>query len=492
MKTAAQHVASLRDGREVYYDGQRIADVTQHPAFRNAVNSVAGLYEENNLNPEKQTFKSPSSGEHVSRFWELPRSHKDLVARRDASIGWAERTMGMMGRSPDHVGSSLAGMMMGLHVFRDHDKRRADALADYFSYARDNDHYLSYVIINPQADRSKSASQQADEFVTAGICDEDSEGITIKGAKMLGTGAVMSNEIMVSGFQQLQAGEDKYAFMACIPVNSKGLKFYSRRSYEAGAVSKFDNPLSSQFDENDAVVYFDEVKIPWDRVFFYKDISMGQAQWHKTCAHVLQNHQCQARYVVKLRFLVGIARRIAEINGIVDFPQVRETLGLIASKATSIDSMLHGMEIAGEQYHGYFAPNRVMLSASQVLSQEIYPEILNLIRQLSGGGMIMSPSSEKDFSNPEIAKAISLTQRSPAVSSYERVKFFKLAWDAIGSEFGSRHLQYEMFYSGPNFVTRGHVWRYFDWEGSQRLIRDFMSGYEASGWLSNLEVQVAE
>lgn len=482
MKTAAQHVASLRDGREVYFDGERVADVTEHPAFRNAVRSVAGLYDENNLRPEKQTFKSPTSGERVSRFWELPRSFKDLVGRRDASIGWAERTLGMMGRSPDHVGSSLAGMMMGIDVFRDHDKRRADALADYFSHARDKDHYLSYVIINPQADRSRSASQQADEFVTAGICDEDSQGITIKGAKMLGTGSVMSNEIMVSGFQQLQPGEDKYAFMACIPVNSRGLKLYSRRSYEAAAVSVFDNPLSSQFDENDAVVYFDEVKIPWDRVFFYKDISMGQAQWHKTCAHVLQNHQCQARYVVKLRFLVGIARRIAEINGIVDFPQVRETLGLIAAKATSIESMLHGMEAAGEQHNGYFAPNRVMLSASQVLSQEIYPEILNLIRQLSGGGMIMSPSSERDFANPEIARAISLTQRSPAVSSYERVKFFKLAWDAVGSEFGSRHLQYEMFYSGPNFVTRGHVWRYFDWEGSQRLIQDFMSGYDATAY----------
>ncbi len=494
MKTAAQHIASLRDGREVYFDGERVSDITEHPGFRNAVRSVAGLYDENALPDqiERQTFRSPTSGEPVSRCWHLPRSYKDLVARRLASTGWAERTLGMMGRSPDHVASSLAGMMMGLHVFRAHDKRRADALAEYFRYARDNDLYLSYVIINPQADRSRSASQQADEFLTAGICDEDSAGITIKGAKMLGTGAVLSNEIMVSGFQQLQPGEEKYAFLACVPVNAKGLKLYSRRSYEAGAVSQFDHPLSSRFDENDAVVYFDEVKVPWERVFFRKDISMGQAQWHETRAHVLQNHQCQVRFAVKLRFLVGIARQIAETNGIVNFPQVRETLGLIAAKATSIEAMLHGMEAAGEEFHGFFAPNRVMLSTAQVVSQQLYPEIVDLIRQLAGGGMIMSPSSERDFANPEIARVIGLTQRSPAATPYERVKFFKLAWDAVGSEFGSRHLQYEMFYSGPSFVTRGHVWRHYDWEAAQRIVRDFMESYDVSVRRADLDPGASE
>jgi 4-hydroxyphenylacetate 3-monooxygenase len=494
VKTAAQHIESLRDCREVYFDGKRVDDVTRHPAFRNAVRSVAGLYDLN-ADPnrgEQLTFASPTSGAQVSRCWQLPRSYGELVQRRQGLAGWAEHTNGMMGRSPDHVASSLAGMMMGIDVFRKHDPKRASALADYYAYARDNDLYLSYVITNPQADRSKSASEQADEYLTAGICDEDAAGITIKGAKMLGTGAIMSNEIMVSGFQQLQAGEEKYAFLACVPINAKGLKLFSRRSYEAAALSSFDNPLSSRFDENDAVAYFDEVKIPWDRVFFHRDIAMGQAQWHETRAHVMQNHQCLVRFVVKLRFLNGIARKIAEINGTINFPQIRETLGLLAAKATSMEAMLHGMEAAGERYAGYFVPDRGMVAASQVVSQQLYPEFLDHIRQLAGGGMIMSPSSARDFTHPEIARVIGLTQRSPSASAQERVKFFKLAWDAVGSEFGSRHLQYEMFYSGPNFVTRGHCYRFYDWGRAKAMIEDFMATYELPAAAAGSDRSAAE
>jgi len=470
----------LRDGREIYFNGELIGDVTSHPAFRNAVRSVAGLYDLN-CDPkltEHLTFESPTSSDRVSRCWQLPASYREFVSRRRALSTWADRTLGMMGRSPDHVASSLVGMLMGIEVFKQHDPRRAVALTDYFRYARDKDLYLSYVIINPQADRSKSASEQADEYLTAGICDEDAHGITIKGAKMLGTGAIMSNEIMVSGFQQLQPGEEKYAFLACIPISSKGLKLFSRRSYEAAAISEFDNPLSSRFDENDAVAYFDEVKIPWERVFFHRDVGMGQAQWHQTRAHVMQNHQCQVRLAAKLRFLAGIGRRIAEINGTVNFPQVREMLGLLAAKALNIDALVKGMEAAGERYNEYFVPNRAMLAASQVISQDLYPEVVTLLRQLAGGGMIMSPSSAQDFNNPEIERVINMTQRSPVMDSYNRVKFFKLAWDAVGTEFGSRHLQYEMFYSGPTFVTRGHSYRLYDWSQATSMVDDFMATYD--------------
>jgi 4-hydroxyphenylacetate 3-monooxygenase len=398
----------------------------------------------------------------------------------------------MIGRSPDHVASSLAGMVMGLDVFRKHDPKRADALADYYRYARDNDLYLSYVIINPQADRSKSASEQADEYLVAGICDEDGEGITIKGAKMLGTGAVLSNEIMISGFQALQPGDEKYAFLACIPVNAKGVKLLSRKSYEASAPSTFDNPLASRFDENDAVVYFDEVKIPWDRVFFHRDIAMGQAQWHATRAHVLQNYQCQIRLAVKLRFLAGIVRKIAETNGIINFPQVRETLGLFAAKATMIEALVAGMESAGERYNGYYIPDRQMLCSAQVISQTLYPEMVETIRQLAGGGLVMTPSSANDFANPELAGLIARTQRSPGVEPKERVKLFKLAWDAIGSEFGSRHLQYEMFYSGPTFVARGHSYRCYDWDGAKAMVEDFMRSYALETAAGKPEKSAAE
>jgi 4-hydroxyphenylacetate 3-monooxygenase len=383
----------------------------------------------------------------------------------------------MLGRSPDHVGSALAGMYMGLPVFEKDDAKRASALRDYFEYARDNDLYLSYVIINPQADRSKASSDQPGEDLVARVVDEDSTGLTIRGAKMLGTGAVFANEVLVSGFFGLQAGEEDYAFTAMVPMNAKGLKAFSRKSYEAAAPSVFDNPFSSQFDENDAVIYFDDVKIPWDRILVNRNLKMSQAQWHDTRAHVYQNYQCQIRLMVKVRFLMGIARKIAEINGIINYPQVRETLGLLSAKVTNVEAMVVAMEAAGENFGGYFVPNRSILAASQVIGQQVYPEIIDALRTLAGGGLIMLPSAAADFANPEFLEVIEKTQRSSIVDPTERVKFFKLAWDAIGSEFGSRHLQYEMFYSGPQFVTRGHAFRFFNWDGAVAQVDDFMSTY---------------
>jgi 4-hydroxyphenylacetate 3-monooxygenase len=480
MKTGADHIKSLRDGRMVYLDGQLVEDVVTHPAYRHAVRSAARLYDFQAApeNLERMTFVSPNSGDRVNRCWQLPCSYAELVQRREALTAWAELTYGFMGRSPDHVASCLSGMVMGLEVFERHSKARARALLDYFTYARDHDLFVTYIIVNPQADRAKGASEQVDEFLVAAICDEDAEGITIKGGKMLGTSTIMANEVLVTSIQPLRPGEEQYAFTAAVPLGTKGLKILSRKSYEASAVSEFDNPLAMHFDENDAVLYFDEVKVPWERVFTYRDTDMCRAQFHDAPTHVFQNYQAQIRLMVKTRFLLGLARKIAEANGILNFPQVVETLGLLAAQVTMVEGLVKGMEAAGTRYGEYFVPNKRMLYSALVLTQQLYPQLMTTIRELAGGGMIMLPSSMADFANPDIAPYISKTQKSSAVSSKDRVKIFKLAWDAVGSEFGSRHTQYEMFYASASFVTQGHAFRTCDWEAATGLVDRFLASYD--------------
>jgi 4-hydroxyphenylacetate 3-monooxygenase len=482
MKTGSHHLSSLQDGRTVFIDGQEAGDVTVHPAFRNAVHSAARLYDfqADVANIDLMTVESPTKpGHRVNRAWELPRSYDDLVLRRRAMEAWAGTHYGFMGRSPDHVASCFGGMMMGLEVFESHDPKRAAALADYFRYARDNDLFLTYVIINPQADRSKAASEQQDPYLTAGIVDEDAEGLTLRGAKMLATSGIMANEVFVSCIQPLAAGDERYAVSLAIPMNAPGVKLLSRKSYEAAAPSVFDNPLASQFDENDAVIYFDDVKVPWDRVFVAGDTAMMMKQFHATPAHVLQNYQCQVRLMVKMRFLMGIARKIAEVNGIISLPPVRDTLGQLAAEAALVEGMIHGMEAKGRAWGEYFIPDAHLLYSSQVLTQQLYAKMVTSLRDLAGGGLIMLPSSYKDFGNPEVAQLIGKTQQSPAATATERVKFFKLAWDAIGSEFASRHSQYEMFYAGATFVTRGHSFRTYDWEQSRSMVDSLLRSYES-------------
>ncbi len=254
-------------------------------------------------------------------------------------------------------------------------------------------------------------------------------------------------------------------------MNAKGLKILCRKSYEASAGSAFDNPLSSRFDENDAMLYFDEVRVPWERVFVAGDVAMCQKQFHATPAHVYQNYQCQIRLLVKLKFLVGLGRMIAAANGIENFPQVRETLGALAADAATVDALVTAMEVKGERWGAYFMPDRHLLYAAQVFTQQLYPRLITTLRELAGGSLITLPSGIEDFANPAIADYALRVQRSPIFRPEERVKFFKLAWDALGSEFASRHLQFEMFYAGAGFVTKGHSYRTYDWDGATKLVK---------------------
>jgi 4-hydroxyphenylacetate 3-monooxygenase len=477
-KTGAEHIASLRDGRTVYIDGKLVPDVTTHPAFRNAVQSAGALYDfqAQPQNIELMTFQPEGSSRRVNRAWQMPSNYEEMVQRRKALQAWAGIHYGFMGRSPDHVASALVGQRMGIDVFRKHSPDRAKAFMDYFDYATRNDIFLTYVIINPQAERAKDWGQQTDDLV-ARIVDEDSSGITIRGAKMLGTSAIMANEVLVANLQPLKPGEEDLAFSCALPINTKGIRILSRKSYEQSAVSMFDNPLSSRFDENDALLYFDDVKVPWDRLFVYRDTDVCRQQFHDTYGHSYQNYQAQIRLSVKIKFLIGLARRLTEAIGTTKIPSVSEKLGYMAAQSTMVDAMLSGMEASGSKFGEFWVPNKHFMYSAQVLTQDLYPLLVNSIRELSGGALIMLPSSIEDFKDPMLKKIIHTTQRAAAMGPEDKVKFLKACWDAIGSEFGSRHQQYEMFYAGARFVTAGHSFRTYDWNSATDMVENLLSSY---------------
>ncbi|WP_459615661.1 4-hydroxyphenylacetate 3-hydroxylase family protein [Bordetella sp. 2513F-2] len=477
IKNGQSHIDSLRDARTVFINGELAGDVTEHAAFRNAVRSSASLYDYQAApeNADIMTFET-ETGHRVNRAWQAPRNHAEMVGRRKALVNWAELHGGFMGRSPDHVASALLGQHMGLNVFAQYNAERAAAFDAYFRNARDQDLFLTYVIINPQSDRSKSWGEQQQDLVAA-VVDENAEGITIRGAKMLGTSSIMANEVFVANLQPLQKGEEKLAFSCAIPMGTPGLKVLSRKSFEQHAVSEFDNPLSHRFDENDALMYFDDVKVPWERVFTYNNTDACRAQFHDTPGHTMQNYQAQIRLSVKMRFLVGIARKITEAIGTIALPPVREKLGWLSAQVGMVEGMLYGMEANGTQYNDYFVPDRAIMYSAQVVTQELYAKVINLLRELAGGALIMLPSSVKDLENPELLPILAKTQVSAALTPEERVLFLKLAWDAIGSEFASRHQQYEMFYAGAQFVTCGHSFRTFNWDRATEISNTLLSNF---------------
>jgi 4-hydroxyphenylacetate 3-monooxygenase len=203
IRNGDEYIETLRDGRVVYIDGGKVEDVTTHPAYWRAVRSIARLYDFQAAAANRELMTYEYGGGRANRIWELPASLEALVRRRQGLEAWTELHCGFLGRALDHVASCISGMYMGLGVFAAYDRARAQELADYYRFARDNNLYLTYVIINPQADRSKSAAQQKGEHLTAGVVDRDANGLVVRGAKMLATGGIMANEVFVTCIQPL-------------------------------------------------------------------------------------------------------------------------------------------------------------------------------------------------------------------------------------------------------------------------------------------------
>lgn len=418
-------------------------------------------------------------GTIANKIYMIPKSQEDLKSRREAITKWAQATYGMVGRSPDHVAGFLAGFASMPEVFERGGKRYGDNVVNFYKHARDTDAFVSYVIIPPQIDRSKAVHELDDKFLATGVYEEREDGIVVRGSHMLGTGAAVSDYLFVSCISPLRSGDEMYALSFVVPIGAPGLKLYTRPSYATGKSSLYDYPLSTRFDESDALVVFDDVFIPWEHVFVYKDTKLVSAQFHETPAHRIGNAQAQVRLINKLKFALGLAKKITEMNGIDKIPGVQEKLGELASIASSVE----GQTLAAEyectfDKNGTAIPNARYLYGAMGKQNDIYSSVIHILRDLVGGGVLQVPSSYKELIGSETKGDMEKYIRSASnVSAEEKVKVFKLAWEVIGTEFGGRHQQYEMFYAGASFVVKGYAYRNYDFDETVKLVDHCLNSY---------------
>lgn len=478
MRTGSAYRASLKDGRAVYLHGERVADVTEHAAFRPIMNAIAGLFDFADSHRDIMAATSSETGREYNRIYSIPRSLEDLSARRRAVEAWANQTHGWVGRSPDHVASFLAGFAAHPEAFEADGHDFGKHVVDYYQHVRDNDLYLSYAIIPPQVSRATTAHEWEGDFIQVGAVRETEEGIIVRGAQMLATGAAVADELLVSCIKPLTPDDQDFALTFAIPVATPGLKLYCRQAYASDAVDAFDYPLSSRFDESDALVVFDDVLVPWDRVFVYKNVNGLRRQFFETGAHILGNWQAQTRFAVKLQFIAGIARKVTAVNGVDRFPGVQEKLGDLASLASMVEAAVVAAEYGAQPDDaGVWLPAARPLYGIMGYQSELYPRVLSILRELVGGGVLQLPSSVADMRAPEMRADIDRYIQSPNVPAEERIKLFKLAWDVVGSEFAGRHAQYEMFYAGAPFVAKGYAYRNFGYERCVEQVDAFLSSY---------------
>ncbi|MBV9522089.1 MAG: hypothetical protein JO010_04815, partial [Alphaproteobacteria bacterium] len=453
LRSGDEHLESLRDGRAVYVGRDRVADVTAHEAFRGAARSIAMLYELKRDPAQRDALSYVEEGERFSMYFLLPRTRDDLLRRMRAHKLIAAASYGLMGRSPDHVASFVAGMAMqpeALGTGSAAGHSFAGNLLAYYQRVRRNDDYIAYAVIPPPGARDPSFSGRVYErSPTLRVTKEDDAGVTISGMKLLATGAVFANDIWIGNVQPIPADRKREAITCAVPVNAPGLSLWSRRPFAPQAKCEFDNPLSFRFDETDSVALFDEVKVPWENVFVHDDAPRSREIYIKTPSHSFGNHQANVRFWAKLELLIGLASKIAGAGNLDRVPAVRETLGRLAAMEAMLAGMIHGQCMDYEDLgNGYVAFNRRYMYGALSWCTESYHAICESIRELMGAGVFLMPADASFLVDPGMRQIFDDYWATENCSAVERLKLFRLAWDLLGSEFGARHAQYEKFYAG--------------------------------------------
>jgi 4-hydroxyphenylacetate 3-monooxygenase len=473
LKTGAEHLESLKDGRVVYVGSEKIDDVTTHPAFRNGARSMAAIYDLKRSDP---AFSYAEGRERYSAYFLRARTREDLVQRMKLHRAIAAVSHGLLGRSPDHVSSFVTGMAMNPAVFG----KYADNLVRYYEHMRKEDTYAVYAVIPPQAARNPEFYvKQNIPVPTLRVVREDDDGVVISGMKMLATGAVFANEIWIGNLIPLAPNQLPESITCAIPVNAPGVTLWSRKPFERHAPNEFDNPLTWRFDETDSMVMCDNVKVPWEKVFVHMDAILAREIYIKTPGHCYGNHQSNVRFHEKMKLIVGLASKIAQASGAHEVPAVREVLGRFAALEAALGGMIAGQIQDAEDWpETYKTFNRRYMYAALNWCTESHSAIIDALRELCGGGVFQMPADVTVMHDPKLRALFEQYWQTPHLGALERMKLYKLAWDLIGSEFAGRHLQYEKFYAGASFIIRNHNFREAPWKEFEKVVDDVMGSYD--------------
>lgn len=459
IRTGRQYKESLRDGRKLYIDGRLVEDVTQYPPLQGVIDTVAALYDQQH-DPRHQdllTYTSPSSGKRVSKTYLQSRTEEEFRQQTACFHFRARSTFGLMGRLTDFISGYLLDQAVGLAAMGKGDAaQRAQRLVEH---CRENDLQVTHALIDPQSDRSKQEAPKE----AVHVVERRSDGVLVSGCRMLSTLAPIANECYIGPFYPRKPGEEDFALAFQLPMNAPGFSILARESFDRGAdrgLGRFDRPLSSRFDEGDAILVFDRVFVPNDRLVVNGDVDAYNSMLQMGVGYTTL--QACTRSTMKLRFLTGMANVVAKANGRDKTPRFQAAIGELSALVNASEAIRSGVlahavkriqdleqgRITGEG-DGLGEP-KFALGAGLAALSFFYPyattKAADVLRMAAGSGVLAM--TEADYNNPDVKSYLDRWLIGPATDARTRLQIMKLAWDMTGTEFGSRAGLYERLYSG--------------------------------------------
>ncbi len=477
-RTGAQFLEGLRKTRrEIWLEGERIEDVTAHPKLRGGAKSLAAMFDRQHAYAGECLFAHPETGEPTNVSHMIPRSREDLWRRHAGIVRLSEGSMGIMGRTPDYMNMKFAAFASAPRVWAGADGRNERGARNIVSFQRRlsaADISLTHTIIQPTIDK-RTDSRLLGNKVSIRKVGETAEGIVVRGARVLATLAPYADEQTVYPGQPIPPDATAYAIAFAIPLDTPGLKFLCRDSASSPGADPFDKPLSSRFDEQDAFCIFDDVLVPWDRLFIDGDVQIYNSM-RDTGYAINMTSQSTTRALTKLEFAYGLATRMAELIGD-HSPATNEMLGELACYVRLTANALElSLEQAWQRADGVWFPNGAVLEPMRSMLAVWMPRVAEIITLVGSHNLLTTPS-RTELADPTLRPLLDeMLHGADGATADERAAVFRMAWDFVGSALGGRGFLYERFYltSASRNKQMLHS-RFFDRTRSQSLLKDMLS-----------------
>ena len=477
-RTGQEYIDGLRNRpREVWIDGECVKDVTAHPGLKNGVKAVAALYDMQH-DPalrEEMTFASPSAGDPVGLSFQIPRTEEDLIRKREMMSHWAWASCGMMGRSPDFMNAIFTAWAGSADYFAQDRPEFKQNVLNYHEFLRENDVTLTHALVNLQRSRTPAAADNLTEEVALTAIKQTDAGLLVRGSRVLATLGPISDEIAIYPVASHRLADDdwKHSFSFSIPCDTPGVKFLCRQSLDQGR-SHFDHPLGSRFEEMDTVVFFDDVLVPWERVFLLGNVELCNNYGTGTMSNSHTGYQVLNRCVVKAEFMLGLADLMVETLGSGSIPHIQEQVAELITYRDMLRACLRAAEAdARPNQYGMMCPAMGPIQAGRTLfGRTLYPRMIE-IAQLLGTSSLMALPAEADFS-AGIAPEVNHYLATDSTSAWDRARLFHLAWDASCSSFSGRQVLYERMFGGNPVRNAMMLFNNYDKEPFRRKVQAFL------------------
>ena len=444
-RTGAAFLRGLKDCRDIWVGDDKVADVVNHPAFSGAAKGLAAVFDMQHEHAKDCLFPDPETGEAINVSHMIPRSKADLKQRHAGLRRISEHTVGVMGRTPDYMNVTYAGFAGCVDEWAEHGNEAGAALqVEYQKFIRRNDICLTHTLIHPTINKATDEAPGQDNDVILRKIADTEHGIIVRGARILSTLAPFADELAVYPGRPLPEGGDKFAVSFCIPMATPGLKFICRDSV-AGTENKFDFPLSSRFDEQDAFLIFDDVEVPRDRLFIDCNLKVyNQVMTRSWNGNVMQ--QTMVRASTKLEFAWALATAMTEAIGDKS-PTAQQLLGELWSYAELARAAVENAEDHPVEWsNGVWCPNAGPMSALRATMPFWMPRANEIIKLLGSHNLLATPTWSM-MNNAELRPYIERYLHGANETTAERrIRLFRLAWDYTGTALASRVELYERFY----------------------------------------------